>query len=113
MGPYYLTALVQMLGPVKTVSGSAAEPKTSGELAMGGALGRRSTLPSTRMSPRCWSLPRARFGVATLSFDSPTAFREFEVYGTKRSSACPIRGRFDESILLYEKDINKSAPTSG
>ena len=48
MGPYYLTALVQMLGPVKTVSGLAAEPKTSGELAMGGALGRRSTLPSTR-----------------------------------------------------------------
>ena len=46
----------------------------------------------------------------TLSFDSPTAFREFEVYGTKRSSACPIRGQFDESILLYEKDINKSAP---
>jgi hypothetical protein len=81
-----------MLGPVKTVSGLAAEPKTSGELAMGGALGRRSTLPSTRMSPRCWSLPRARFGVATFSFDSPSAFRELEVYGTKAVIRLPDPG---------------------
>ena len=92
MGPYYPTALVLMLGPVKAISGSAAEPKTSGEFGSGRRAGETFALPSTRMSPRCWSSPRARFGVATFSFDSPTAFRELEVYGTKAVIRLPDPG---------------------
>jgi hypothetical protein len=97
-GRYYLTWSIlpygarQMLGPVKTVSGFGRRAQDKRRIGSGRRWG-DAALPSPRMSPRCWSLPQARFGVATLSFDSPTAFREFEVYGTKRSSACPIRGR--------------------
>lgn len=61
MGPYYITALVTLLGPVTSVIGAASHPAPSGRsaAARGPVSGYRSR--STPMSRGCWCTSPARF----------------------------------------------------
>ena len=111
MGPYYLTALVQMLGPVKTASpASAAEPRASARLAAARAPERSSTSPSTPRSWHCWSSPPVRSPPRRSVSTRATGFRELEVQGTEAVIRSPDPNYFDGSVFLCKKDVNKVEP---
>jgi predicted dehydrogenase len=110
MGPYYITALIQMLGPVKTVSGFGRRAQNKRRIGSGPRAGEMFDVTVDTQVSALLEFASGPIGVATFSFDSPTAFRELEVQGTEAVIRLPDPNRFDGSVLLYQKDMNKSAP---
>jgi predicted dehydrogenase len=110
MGPYYITALIQMLGPVKTVSGFGRRAQGKRTIGSGPRAGETFDVTIDTQVSALLGFASGPIGVATFSFDSPTAFRELEVQGTEAVIRLPDPNRFDGSVLLYQKDMNKAAP---
>jgi predicted dehydrogenase len=101
MGPYYLTALVQLLGPARAVSAAARisrarRPITSEPL--------RGQLLDVEVPTHVASLVEFASGpVATLvtSFDvQATRYRNIEVYGTEATLSVPDPNHFDDVVRI-------------
>ena len=110
MGPYYITALIQMLGPVKTVSGFGRHAQNKRRIGSGPRTGETFDVTIDTQVSALLEFASGPIGAATFSFDSPSAFRELEVQGTEAVIRLPDPNRFDGSVLLYQKDVNKAAP---
>ena len=110
MGPYYITALIQMLGPVKTVSGFGRRAQEKRRIGSGPRAGEMFDVTVDTQVSALLEFASGPIGVATFSFDSPTAFRELEVQGTEAVIRLPDPNRFDGSVLLYQKEMNKATP---
>ncbi len=110
MGPYYITALVQMLGPVKTVSGFGRRAQNKRKIGSGPRAGETFDVTVDTQISALLEFASGPIGAAAFSFDSPTAFRELEVQGTEAAIRLPDPNRFDGSVLLYKKDASKVAP---
>ena len=90
MGPYYLTSLVHLLGPVVAVSGAASRARTTREIASGPRRG--EIVPVEVDTHIAGVLEHAGGGISTvtMSFDGvATAARPLEVYGTEGALVLP------------------------
>ncbi|MGW2398946.1 Gfo/Idh/MocA family protein [Kitasatospora sp. NPDC001664] len=102
MGPYHLSALVTLLGPVRRVTGLAATPRPEREVATGPRAGARfrSEVPT-----HLTGLLEHRGGaVSTLlmSFEVWAArLPHIEVYGTAGSLSVPDPNEFDGPVALH------------
>jgi predicted dehydrogenase len=99
-----------MLGPVKTVSGFGCRAQDRRKIGSGPRAGETFDVTVDTQVSALLEFTSGPIGAATFSFDSPTAFRELEVQGTEAVIRLPDPNRFDGSVLLYQKDMNKSAP---
>lgn len=101
MGPYYLTALVHLLGPVVSVIGSA---RTAVEDRVIHARGRVGDVVQATAPTHVSSIVEFASGaVATLvtSFDvKATAYRNIEIYGTEATLAVPDPNTFGGPVRL-------------
>jgi predicted dehydrogenase len=105
MGPYYLTALITLLGPVRRVTGMAATPRPvrtigSGPLA-GSGFGVEVATHITGV------LEHAGGALSTLimSFDVWAGhLPRIEVYGTEGTLAVPDPNGFDGTVQVYRSD---------
>ena len=90
MGPYYLTSLVHLLGPVVAVSGAASRARTTREIASGP---RRGELVPVEVDTHIAGVLEHAGGAistVTMSFDGvATAARPLEVYGTEGALVLP------------------------
>ncbi|MET4781136.1 Gfo/Idh/MocA family oxidoreductase [Glaciihabitans sp. UYNi722] len=105
MGPYYLTALVTMLGPVVRVSGAVGRSDRERTVATGPNAGAPITVAvDTHVTA---TLEHAS-GVAsslTVSFDVwASRIPNIEVYGTEGTIAVPDPNGFSDPVAVWTKD---------
>ncbi|MET0715602.1 MAG: Gfo/Idh/MocA family oxidoreductase [Mycetocola sp.] len=105
MGPYYLTSLVTLFGPVLRVSGTARRSVRERSIATGPLAG---TAIVVEVDTHINALLEHADGVTatvTMSFDVwATKTPLFEVYGTSGTLAVPDPNQFSEPVSLYTAD---------
>jgi predicted dehydrogenase len=113
MGPYYLTALVTLLGPVRRVTGLASMPRTSRTTRAG------TTFPVEVPTHITGTLEHANGALTTLlmSFDVWAGnLPRIEVHGTEGSLSVPDPNDFTGEVRVYRPDAaawNPVAPSAG
>ncbi|TXR51716.1 Gfo/Idh/MocA family protein [Quadrisphaera setariae] len=106
MGPYYMTSLVHLLGPVSRVTGLASAPRSSRTVATGPKAGLEFevTTPS-----HVTGLLQHRDGALTtvvMSFDVwGSRAPRLEVHGPKGSLSVPDPNYFEGSVELCSPDV--------
>ncbi|MHA6617762.1 Gfo/Idh/MocA family protein [Pseudonocardia sp. DLS-67] len=102
MGPYYLTSLVQLLGPVVRVVGASARPSATRTIGSGPRAG--TSFDVTVDSTITGILEHTSGALSTLvmSFDTWAArLPRIEVYGTAGSLSVPDPNHFAGPVELY------------
>ncbi|MFD7119781.1 Gfo/Idh/MocA family protein [Streptomyces sp. NPDC059883] len=102
MGPYYLSALVHLLGPVITVTGAGSRPRDEREIGSGPRAGERFAV---EVDTHVTGILRHANGALTtlvMSFDIQAArLPRIEVYGTEASLSVPDPNGFDGTVELH------------
>jgi len=116
MGPYYLTALVTLLGPVRRVVGMTATPQATRVIGSGPRAG--SSFPVTVASHVTGVLEHAGGALSTLlmSFDVWAAqLPRIEIYGTEGSLSVPDPNGFAGTVRIFRPTTEAWAdlPESG
>ncbi|MEV7634938.1 Gfo/Idh/MocA family oxidoreductase [Pseudarthrobacter enclensis] len=102
MGPYYVTALVTLLGPVVYVTGTASHTRTERTIGSGQRAG--EVIPVEVDSHVTGTLTHAGGAVSTLmmSFDAVrTKSPNLEIHGERGSLVVPDPNRFDGDVELF------------
>lgn len=103
MGPYYVTALVTLLGPVESVVGAASHTRATRTIGSGARAG--ETVPVDVDTHVTGVLRHVSGALSTLvmSFDSvATRASNIEVHGQAGSLVVPDPNGFDGDVLLHE-----------
>ncbi len=102
MGPYYLSALVHLLGPVTRVTGAAGRARASRTIGSGPRVG--TTFPVEVDTHVTGILQHAGGALSTLvmSFDVPASrLPRIEVYGTEGTLSVPDPNGFDGPVEVW------------
>lgn len=103
MGPYYVTALVHLLGPVRAVIGASSRLRSERVIGSGPRLGER--IPVQVDSHVSGVLEHANGALSTIttSFDGvATTAAPIEVHGETGTLAIPDPNRFDGEVRVFE-----------
>jgi predicted dehydrogenase len=105
MGPYYLTSLVHLLGPVRRVVGASSRPRTSRTIGTGPRAG---TSFDVEIDTHITGILEHESGALTtliMSFDTWAAdLPRLEVYGSTGSLSLPDPNYFDGDVRLFTLD---------
>ena len=101
MGPYYVSALVHLLGPVVTVTGASNRSRDTRTIGSGPRAGEQ--VPVTIDTHVTGILEHAGGALSTIvmSFEGTTTAPPIEVHGTEGSLAVPDPNRFDGDVSLH------------
>ena len=101
MGPYYITDLVQLLGPIASVVGSTSRPRQERTIATGPLQGSKIPVEvSTHVAGMLEFVSGAVISVL-MSFDVPKHnHTPIEIYGTAGSLLVPDPNRFGGEVML-------------
>jgi predicted dehydrogenase len=105
MGPYYLTALVTLLGPITRVVGMSSAPRATRVIGSGPRAG--TTFPVRVATHVTGVLEHVGGELSTLmmSFDIAGAqLPRIEVYGTEGSLSVPDPNNFDGAVRIFRDD---------
>ncbi|GIH28640.1 oxidoreductase [Acrocarpospora phusangensis] len=105
MGPYYITALITLLGPVSKVIGAASRTRAERVIASGPRAG--TPIPVTTPTHVTGILTHDSGALSTLvmSFDSAaTRAPHIEIHGDQASLIVPDPNHFDGDVLLHPVD---------
>ena len=115
MGPYYLTALVALLGPVGSVAATGHKARQSRVIGSGPKAG---TVFPVEVPTHVTALLEFRDGAGattTFSFDSPLARQSIEITGTEATLLVPDPNQFDGTLRLRWPGANdaEEIPATG
>ncbi|MEV0913217.1 Gfo/Idh/MocA family oxidoreductase [Streptomyces sp. NPDC049967] len=113
MGPYYLSALVHLLGPVVKVTGASSRPRAERTIGSGPRAGQ--TFPVEVDTHITGVLEHADGALSTLvmSFDVRAArLPRIEVHGTGASLSVPDPNHFDGPVEIHRGDGWETLPVS-
>lgn len=101
MGPYYLTALVQLLGPIRRVTGAGGRARDTRIIGSGPRAG--TEFPVTVLTTVTALVDFERGGSAqvVLSFDSALRREMLELTGSDGAAVLSDPNRFDGSTLIH------------
>ena len=101
MGPYYLTALVTLLGPVRRVIGMAAAPRDTRVIGSGPRAGERFAVEVPTHVTGVLEHTGGALTTLVMSFDVWRAqLPRIEVYGTEGSLGVPDPNGFDGTVRI-------------
>ncbi|MEO6846284.1 MAG: Gfo/Idh/MocA family oxidoreductase [Chthoniobacterales bacterium] len=102
MGPYYLTALISALGPIKTVSASAVTAFKERVISSDPLRGKKITVKTPTHLTGVVDFASGAVGTITMSFDVwAHHVPRLEIYGTQGSLSCPDPNTFDGPVGLW------------
>jgi predicted dehydrogenase len=105
MGPYYLTSLVTMLGPVKSVTATAATAFKQREVGSGPLKGQKIEVRTPTHLCGLLEFVQGTMATMTMSFDVWGHHQPMlEIYGTESSLQCPDPNNFNGEVQLYNKE---------
>jgi predicted dehydrogenase len=103
MGPYYLSALVQLLGPVRTVIGAAGRLRDERVVGSGPRAGERIRVEVDSHVSGVLEHVSGVLSTITTSFDAvQTLAAPIEVHGETGTLAVPDPNRFDGEVRVFE-----------
>lgn len=104
MGPYYLTCLVNMLGPVASISGAAKASYSSRTIGSGARQGESFAVEVPTHISALLSFANGAAVTITTSFDVwKHGHNHIEIYGSTGSMLVPDPNRFDGVVQVSEK----------
>lgn len=102
MGPYYLTSLVSMLGPVKSVTARAATTYKRRLITSQPLAGKKITVNTPTHIAGVLDFVSGAVATVTMSFDIHSHHMPLlEIYGTEGSLQCPDPNAFDGDVMLW------------
>ncbi|WP_207457298.1 Gfo/Idh/MocA family protein [Herbiconiux sp. SYSU D00978] len=105
MGPYYLTTLVTLLGPVVRVSGAALRSERERSVATGPRQGERLAVDVDTHVSAILEHEGGVHSTVTVSFEVwASRMPLFELYGTEGTLAVPDPNRFSDPVELWTRD---------
>jgi predicted dehydrogenase len=113
MGPYYLTALVHLLGPVRRVVGASSRPRRQRVIGSGPAAGATFAVETDTHVTGIIEHASGVLSTIIMSFDVWAAhLPRVEVYGTQGSISVPDPNRFDGPVGRYRPDTGGWEPVA-
>lgn len=101
MGPYYLTALVQILGPIRRVTGAGGQSRATRVIGSGPRAGTEFAVTVPTTVTALVDFERGGSAQLVLSFDSALIRILLEVTGTLGAAVLPDPNGFDGQTLLH------------
>ena len=103
MGPYYLTALINMMGPVKSVSSMVSNPITHREIVIGPRKGEVLPIEMPTHVVGTVAFENGAVGTMMTSFDVwPIDLPYITIYGTKGTLIAPNPDLFSGSVIIVD-----------
>ncbi|GAA1946427.1 Gfo/Idh/MocA family protein [Microbacterium aquimaris] len=104
MGPYYLTSLVQVLGPVVAVSGAASRARATRVIGSGPRAGEHVAVEIDTHIAGVLEHAGGAISTVTMSFDGvATSARPLEVYGTEGAVVLPDPNLHAGDVSLHRR----------
>lgn len=101
MGPYYVSALVQLLGPVVKVTGASSRPRAERQIGSGPRAGERFAVEIDTHVTGVLHHAGGQLSTLVMSFDIIKArLPRIEVHGTEASLSVPDPNNFDGAVEL-------------
>lgn len=105
MGPYYLTALVSLLGPVKRVTGSASVSFPEREITSPGRAGEKIRVEIPTHIAGSMDFESGAVGTIVTSFDVwSSRLPMLEIYGSEGTLSLPDPNTFGGPVLVRRKE---------
>ncbi|MCE7003905.1 Gfo/Idh/MocA family oxidoreductase [Kibdelosporangium philippinense] len=102
MGPYYLTSLVSLFGPIRKVTGTGAQARATRVIGSGPRAGTEFAVTVPTTVTALIEFSRGGSAQIVMSFDSGLRRSGFlEVTGTGGTAVLPDPNRFDGTTLLH------------
>jgi predicted dehydrogenase len=106
MGPYYLTALVSLMGPVKRVSASAQKTYATRTITSNPLKGKKIKVATPTHYSGTLDFANGAVATVIMSFDVWGAkLPRLEIYGTKGTLGCPDPNVFHDENSVYLKGM--------
>ncbi|QFY05553.1 gfo/Idh/MocA family oxidoreductase [Nonomuraea phyllanthi] len=115
LGPYYLTALVSLLGPVARVAAGTRRARAHRVVGSGPKEGKVFPVDVPTHVNALLDFPGTATAAATFSFDSPINRRAIEIIGTEGALSLPDPNTFEGPLLargLHDADW-RELPVTG
>ncbi|WP_411334031.1 Gfo/Idh/MocA family protein [Metabacillus indicus] len=105
MGPYYLTALIQLIGPMERVTGFSRKTFEKRTITSQPKYGKTIIVEADTHTAGVIQFSNGAIGTLVTSFDvHSTQLPHIEIYGTEGSIRVPNPNHFDGTILLNKGD---------
>jgi predicted dehydrogenase len=101
MGPYYLTELVQLLGPIRRVTGAGGRSRDTRVIGSGPRAGTEFAVTVLTTVTALVDFERGGSAQVVFSFDSALPRTLLEITGTLGAAVVPDPNRFDGPTLLH------------
>jgi predicted dehydrogenase len=113
IGPYYLTALVQLFGPVARVSASASRARETRVIGSGPRAGEEFAVTVPTHVSALYEFESGQTAQSVFSFDSKLGRTQFEVAGLDGTVVVPDPNTFEGELLVHGADGVESLPSTG
>jgi len=111
MGPYYISALVHLLGPVAMVTGAASAPRAEREIASGPRAGQRFAVEVDTHVTGVLHHTNGALSTLLMSFDIHGAnLPRIEVHGAEGSLSLPDPNTFDGPVQVWPARSDRLQP---
>jgi predicted dehydrogenase len=102
MGPYYLSALVHLLGPIRSVTGAASRPRDARIIQTGPRAGERIPVEVPTHVTGVLEHAGGALSTVTTSFEAVrTTAAPIEIHGETGTLAVPDPNRFDGEVRVF------------
>ncbi len=113
MGPYYLTALVTLLGPVRRVAGMAATPRATRTIGSGPHVGTEIHVAVATHVTGVLEHANGALSTLVMSFDVWAGrLPHLEVYGTEGSLSVPDPNGFGGAVHIFRAGTGDWTPAA-
>ncbi|HJP75045.1 MAG TPA: Gfo/Idh/MocA family oxidoreductase [Pseudonocardiaceae bacterium] len=108
MGPYYLTELVQLFGPIAKVTGAGGRARDTRVIGSGPRAGTEFAVTVPTTVTALVQFERGGSAQVVLSFDSALGRQGFvEISGSEGTAVLPDPNRFDGSTTLHLRGVDE------
>lgn len=114
VGPYYITTLVQLFGPVSRVTAVASKAKPFRVIGSGPRAGEQFEVTVPTHVSALYEFESGQTAQSVFSFDSKLKRTQFEVAGVEATVVVPDPNTFEGDLLVHDGgDDIRSVPSTG